>query len=96
MDWSQVSVFRERIAQRSFVVHEKADRLGFQLVQIEARGETDLNGQVVMLLARHGAQGLGLGVVPFLNAAFGAEPRGMVLRVVGREVKTFVSDKRSC
>ena len=77
----------ERIAQRGLVVHEKADRLGFQFVQIEPGGEADLHRQVGMLRVRRGAQSLGGGVEPFLNAAFGVEPRGMVMRVVGREAR---------
>ena len=80
-------VFRERIAQRGFIVHEEADGLGFQLVQIEPRGEADLHGQVGVLRVRHGAQSLSGRIVPFLHAAFEAEPRGMVLRVVGREAR---------
>ena len=49
VDGAQVRVFRERIAQRGLVVHEEADRLRLQLIQIEPRGEADLHGQVRML-----------------------------------------------
>ena len=60
VDGAQVRVFGERIAQRGLVVHEEADRFGFQLVQIEPRGKADLHGQVGMLRIRRGAQGLGV------------------------------------
>ena len=74
VDGAQVRVLRERIAQRGFVVHEEADGFGFQLVQIEPRGKADLHGQVRMLRIRRGAERLGVGIEPFLNAAFGTEP----------------------
>ena len=40
-------VFRERIAQRGFVVHKEANRLGFQLIQIEPRGEMSLSSSQI-------------------------------------------------
>ncbi len=84
---SQMRVFCERIAQRRLVVHEKTDRLGLQLVEIEARGKADLHRQAGMLCVRRGAQRLGLRVVPFLDPSFGAEPRGMMMRVVSRKAR---------
>ena len=80
-------VFCERITQCGLVVHEEANRFRLQLVQIKARGKADLHSQVGVLRVRRGAQRLGGGIKPFLNAAFGAEPRGMVMRVVGRKAR---------
>ncbi len=87
MDGPQVCLFCERITQRGLVVHEEADCFGLQFVQIEPRSEANLHGQVGVLRVRCGAQRFGVGIEPFLNAAFGAEPRGMVMRVVGREAR---------
>ena len=84
---SRRSVFRERIAQRGLVIHEETKRFGFQFVQVEARSEADLHGQIGMLRVRRGAQRLGFRVEPFLDAAFGAEPRRMVVRVIGRKAR---------
>ena len=87
MDRAQVRVFRERIAQCGLVIHEETERFGFQFVQVEARSKTDLHCQIGMLRVRRGAQCLGFRVEPFLDAAFGAEPRRMVVRVVGRKAR---------
>ncbi len=67
-------VFSERIAQRSLIVHEKADRFGFQFVQIEPSDKADLHGQVGVLRIWRSAQGLGVRVEPLLNTALGTEP----------------------
>ena len=85
VDGAKVGILAERIAQRSLVVHEKTDRLGFQFVKIEPGGEADLHRQIGMLRVRRGAESLCGGVEPFLNAPFRTEPRRMMMRVVGRE-----------
>ena len=42
-------ILGERIAQRSFVIHEEPDGFGLELVQIEPRGaKADLHGQIRM------------------------------------------------
>jgi len=87
VDRAQVRVFRERIAQCGLVIHEETERFGFQFVQVEACSKTDLHCQIGMLRVRRGAQCLGFRVEPFLDAAFGAEPRRMVVRVVGRKAR---------
>ena len=68
-------------------IHEEAERFSLQFVQIEPRGKTDLHGQVGVLRVLRGAEGLGVRVEPFLDAALGAEPRWMMMRIIGREAR---------
>jgi hypothetical protein len=83
-----MGVVSKWIAQTLFVIHEEADRIDLQFINVKSGRKTDLHRKLCVPCVGSRAKSLCLRIKPFFHASVRAEPHRMVLGVIwakGRE-----------